>query len=107
MKGGCLELIIEKGKEKPSGGYYWDKNSIKDYIKRKDDNTKSQNGYDQLDDEIPFQELFKMMRMQQSNNEIMEKILQTLDELLNKLDLLVYKKEIKKDNTENIEDMEF
>jgi|ERR1044071_770516 hypothetical protein len=32
-KSGNVELIIQQGKQKPEGGYYPDKNSVKDYIK--------------------------------------------------------------------------
>jgi hypothetical protein len=31
-KQGILELIIQKGKQKPDGGFYQDKNSVKDYF---------------------------------------------------------------------------
>jgi hypothetical protein len=32
-KAGKLELALEQGKQKPEGGYYPDKNTVKDYIK--------------------------------------------------------------------------
>lgn len=32
-KSGKLDLALEPGKQKPEGGYYSDKNSVKDYVK--------------------------------------------------------------------------
>ncbi len=46
-KSGKVHITIEKGKEKPEGGLYPDRNSVKDYVKEDKTN-------DHLNDEIPF-----------------------------------------------------
>lgn len=46
-KSGKVHITIEKGKEKSEGGFYPDKNSVKDYVKE-------DKKVDLLNDEIPF-----------------------------------------------------
>ena len=55
-KSGHLELVIQVGKPKPEGGYYPDKNSVKDYIKTEKDaiNAPINNIDPAFDDSIPF-----------------------------------------------------
>lgn len=49
---GKLELSFEPGKQKPEGGYYPDKNSVKDYLKA--DEGDSNPPEDQFSDQLPF-----------------------------------------------------
>ena len=50
-RSGTLELTIQAGKQKPEGGYYPDKNSVKDYIKKESSTTTDDT---MLNDEVPF-----------------------------------------------------
>ncbi len=54
-KSGKAEIIIQPGSENPKGGYYPDKNSIKDYIAgdKYAKPTKPENN-DLLDQDVPF-----------------------------------------------------
>jgi hypothetical protein len=53
-KSGRVDLIIEQGKHKPEGGYYPDKNVVKDYIYKKPLTMKEENKIDLKDDDLPF-----------------------------------------------------
>lgn len=55
---GKVEIIIQKGQQKPDGSFYFDKNSVKDYITTSGDNrtTKQEIKEDEIpfSDELPF-----------------------------------------------------
>ena len=56
-RSGKIELIVEEGKQKPEGGNYPAKNSVKDYIVVKENEGSSvvkQKGIEGLDDDVPF-----------------------------------------------------
>jgi hypothetical protein len=54
-KTGNVEITIQKGQQKNEGGYYPDKNSVKDYVKKGNGLLISAPKKDDfLDDEIPF-----------------------------------------------------
>lgn len=53
-KQGYLELTIQAGKQKPDGGYYPDKNSVKDYLKEKPSAESGAPVDDFEQDSIPF-----------------------------------------------------
>lgn len=49
---GKLDLTFEAGKQKPEGGYYPDKNSVKDYLKAAEGDSNPPE--DQFSDQLPF-----------------------------------------------------
>lgn len=56
-KGAYVELAIQKGKEKPEGGSYPDKNEVKKYMTKRVSGSKPMTQKEQdnaFDDEIPF-----------------------------------------------------
>lgn len=53
-KSGKLELTIEPGKDKPDGGVYPDKNSVKRYLEKDTKVTGSSPQPADFDDDIPF-----------------------------------------------------
>ena len=56
-KSGKVDIIIQQGQPNPAGGYYPDKNSVKDYV-QPDENVvqakKVSNGEDFFNDDVPF-----------------------------------------------------
>lgn len=51
-KSGKAHIIIDIGKEKPGGGFYDDRNAIKDYVKSEIKQTKKDDKFES--DDIPF-----------------------------------------------------
>jgi hypothetical protein len=54
-KSGSVEIIIQKGQPKPDGGFYSDKNSVKDYIVGKPRNNRETKEEEiTFSDDVPF-----------------------------------------------------
>lgn len=51
-KTGTVHIVIEKGKEKPEGGNYPDRNSVKDYLTKSDSVEVKKDHF--INDDVPF-----------------------------------------------------